>query len=135
MFTIDTHRARFLISCCGLLAAGALLVVGPAGAEPDPDPSPALSQDEQFLARLGEANIQVGENGTNNIETAHRLCRRFDAGASFDSLSAEMTGNIRRANPSARPSPFDHTTADVANFITAAVDIYCPDNRAKLPPE
>lgn len=131
MSATGTRRTRLLICCSGLLAAGAILTGGSTCADPDP----GLGQDEQFLARLGQANIQVGENAAGSIETAHRICRRFDAGASFDNLSAEMAGNVRRANPSTRPSPFDHTNADVASFISAAVDTYCPANRAKLPPE
>lgn len=133
MSATDSRRARFVIACVGLFAAGALLAAGPVGADPDPGPAPG--QDEQFLARLGQANIQVGEKSSDFIETAHRICRRFDNGATFDYLSAEMIRNIRQANPSARPSPFDHTNADVANFISAAVDTYCPANRVKLPPE
>lgn len=129
MSATGTRRARFLI-CAGLLAAGAVLATGPVGADPDPAPG----QDDQFLTRLGQANVQIGENTAGSIETAHRICRRFDAGASFDDLSSEMIGNIRRANPAARPSPFDHTSADVANFISAAVETYCPGNQGKLPP-
>jgi hypothetical protein len=120
-----TIRLAGALVIAAALTGGAILRGGVAAADPN--------QDERFLAQLGYEDIPAVENTPTLVAVAHRDCRELDSGMPFDDVVDEMMNKSFDVNPLERLLPRDRVTRTTVKFITAAVDVYCPSNRGKLP--
>ncbi|KUI20156.1 hypothetical protein AU193_16470 [Mycobacterium sp. GA-1285] len=94
------------------LAAGAFGLAAVAGA----GTAAALSsEDDMFLSEISAEGIAY-DTPKAAIGTAHDVCARLDGGADPVDLGLEILENT------------DLTTEQVATFVVASVDHYCPGN-------
>lgn len=93
------------------LAAGALGLVAVAGAG---SAAALSSEDDMFLSEISAEGIAY-DTPRAAIGTAHDVCFAFDEGADPVDLGMEILENT------------DLTTGQVAMFVVASVDHYCPE--------
>ncbi|ORV17883.1 DUF732 domain-containing protein [Mycobacterium celatum] len=124
MLTGITSRAGTLVTTIVVLTGAAVLHADVAGADPN--------QDDQFLALLDKEEIPALANVPSIIATAHKVCRKLDGGVPVDDVVDTMTDNAYGVDPLLRLYPPARVTSTVTRFITAAVEVYCPDDQGKI---
>ncbi len=110
---------RALISVPLMLTA-AVICGGAAGADPD--------QDAQFLALLNEKQIPALDNTDGLIGRAHEICGELDNGVVFPAVVDEEMNIMYGGDPSLHLMA-DRVTRTAVRFITASVEVYCPQHR------
>ncbi|BBX75302.1 DUF732 domain-containing protein [Mycobacterium shinjukuense] len=124
MLTGITHRVGTLVGAILVLSGAAILSGGVTAADPN--------QDEQFLALLDSKEIPALENVPSLIATAHKICRKLDAGVPVDDLVDAMRKHAFNVDSTARLYPPDRVTTTIKRFISAAVEAYCPHDQGKI---
>jgi hypothetical protein len=116
--------ADALVSASVVLTV-AIVCAGAAGADP--------SQQDQFVALLEQEQIPAIDNLPGLIARAHQICGELDGGTPVeDVVNGEM--NFAFAdNPALHLRP-DRVRRTAIRFITASVDVYCPNHQSDLPP-
>jgi outer membrane biosynthesis protein TonB len=123
-FTGITIHAGALVTAIAVLTGAAILRGGAAVAD--------SNQDEQFLALLEKEGIPAVTGVPSLIYTAHKVCRKLDAGMPADDLVDAMVNDAYGIDPSERLYASGRLARTEARFITAAVDAYCPYDQNKL---
>src|SRR6185312_2392599 len=88
-------------------------------------------QDDQFLALLDQKGIPALSGVPSLIDTAHKVCRKLDAGMSADGLVDLLVNDAYGIDPPERQYASGGLARTEARFITAAVEAYCPRNQGK----
>jgi Protein of unknown function (DUF732) len=120
MFTGITTHVGSLVTAIVVLTGAAILQGGAAAAD--------SNQDAQFLALLNRQGIPAESEVPSLIDTAHQVCRSFDAGMSADAVVDAMVNFAYSVNPADR----DRLARTEARFIIAAVEAYCPNDQGKI---
>lgn len=107
-----------------LLLAGAVSCAGGAGADPN--------QDAQFVALLAQQQIPATDNVPGLVYRAREICGELDRGSSVQAAVDEEVNTAYRENPSLRIVA-DRVTRTAVKFVTASVDVYCPNHQGELP--
>lgn len=115
--------ARALVNTSLLLAA-ALSWAGGAGADPN--------QDAQFVALLAQQQIPATDNVPGLVYRAREICGELDRGSSVQAAVDEEVNTAYKENPSLRIVG-DRVTRTAVKFVTASVDVYCPNHQGELP--
>jgi|SRR5580693_407159 uncharacterized membrane protein YgcG len=123
-FTGMTTHAGTLVTAIALLTGAAILRGGAAVAD--------SNQDEQFLALLDREGIPAVSGVPSLIYTAHKVCRKLDAGMRADDLVDAMVNDAYGIDPPERLYASGRLARTEARFITAAVEAYCPDDQSKI---
>ncbi|BBX44619.1 hypothetical protein GCM10009641_55980 [Mycobacterium cookii] len=110
-----------------LILTAATSCAGAAGADP--------SQQDQFLALLGQEQIPPTGDGEvpGVVARAHQLCAAANGGTPINALVDEEMNRGYAENPALRLYA-DRVRRTAVRFITASVDIYCPNHKGELPP-
>jgi hypothetical protein len=125
-FTGITSLAGALVTAIALLTGAAILRGGAAVAD--------SNQDEQFLAQLDKEGIPALDGVPTLIYTAHKVCRKLDAGMPADDVVDAMVNDAYGIDPSERLYASGRLARTEARFITAAVDAYCQYDQSKIAP-
>ena len=109
------------------MLTAAIICAGAAGADP--------TQQDQFLALLEQEQIPPTDAGEvpGVIARAHQICAALNSGTSVDT---SITDEINRAyadNPALHLYS-NRVRRTAIRFITASVDVYCPNHQGELPP-
>jgi uncharacterized membrane protein YgcG len=123
-FTGMTTHAGALVTAIAVLTGAAILRGGAAVAD--------SNQDEQFLALLDKEGIPAVSGVPSLIYTAHKVCRKLDAGMRADDLVDAMVNDAYGIDPPERLYASGRLARTEARFITAAVEAYCPDDQSKI---
>lgn len=123
MFTGITSHAEALVAAIVVLTGTAILQSGAAAAD--------SNQDDQFLALLDQNEIPAVANVPRVIAAAHKVCRKLDDGMPANDLLDGLRNDAYNIDPMMRQEPARLTTT-MTRFITAAVEIYCPNNHSKI---
>jgi uncharacterized membrane protein YgcG len=123
-FTGITIHAGALVTAIAVLTGAAILRGGAAVAD--------SNQDEQFLALLDKEGIPALSGVPSLIVTAHKVCRKLDAGMPADDLVDSMVNDAYGVDPSERLYASGRLARTEARFITAAVEAYCPGDQSKV---
>jgi hypothetical protein len=116
--------ADALVSASAVLIA-AVICAGAARADP--------SQQDQFVARLGQLQIPPVDNVPALVAQARQICAELDGGTSVDTVIDNEMNISFGDSPSLRLQP-DRVRRTVVRFITASADVYCPRHQGELPP-
>jgi hypothetical protein len=119
-----TSLAGALIGASVVLTA-AIICAGAAGADP---------QQDQFVAQLQQEQIPALDNVPGLVARAHEICGELDGGTPVDAVVNEEMNRLYESNPAIHLIP-DRVNRTAVRFITASVDVYCPGDRGKLPPQ
>jgi Protein of unknown function (DUF732) len=123
-FTGITIHAGALVTAIAVLTGAAILRGGAAVAD--------SNQDEQFLALLDKEGIPAVTGVPSLIYTAHKVCRKLDAGMLADDLVDAMVNDAYGIDPPERLYASGRLARTEARFITAAVEAYCPYDQSKI---
>jgi uncharacterized membrane protein YgcG len=123
-FTGITIHAGALVTAIAVLTGAAILRGGAAVAD--------SNQDEQFLALLDKEGIPALSGVPSLIYTAHKVCRKLDAGMPADDLVDTMVNDAYGIDPPERLYASGRLARTQARFITAAVEAYCPYDQSKI---
>jgi hypothetical protein len=123
-FTGITIHAGALVTAITVLTGAAILRGGAAVAD--------SNQDEQFLALLDKEGIPAVTGVPSLIYTAHKVCRKLDAGMPADDLVDAMVNDAYGIDPPERLYASGRLARTEARFITAAVEAYCPYDQSKI---
>ena len=123
-FTGITIHAGALVTAIAVLTGAAILRGGAAVAD--------SNQDDQFLALLDKEGIPALSGVPSLIVTAHKVCRKLDAGMPADDLVDSMVNDAYGVDPSERLYASGRLARTEARFITAAVEAYCPGDQSKV---
>ena len=123
-FTGITTHAGALVTAIAVLTGAAILRGGAAVAD--------SNQDEQFLALLDKEGIPAVTGVPSLIYTAHKVCRKLDAGMLADDLVDAMVNDAYGIDPPERLYASGRLARTEARFITAAVEAYCPYDQSKI---
>jgi Protein of unknown function (DUF732) len=123
-FTGITIHAGALVTAITVLTGAAILRGGAAVAD--------SNQDEQFLALLDKEGIPAVTGVPSLIYTAHKVCRKLDAGMPADDLVDAMVNDAYGIDPPERLYASGRLARTEARFITAAVGAYCPYDQSKI---
>ena len=123
-FTGITTHAGALVTAIAVLTGAAILRGGAAVAD--------SNQDEQFLALLDKEGIPALSGVPSLIYTAHKVCRKLDAGMLADDLVDAMVNDAYGIDPPERLYASGRLARTEARFITAAVEAYCPYDQSKI---
>jgi len=123
-FTGITIHAGALVTAIAVLTGAAILRGGAAVADPN--------QDQQFLALLDKEGIPALSGVPSLIYTAHKVCRKLDAGMLADDLVDAMVNDAYGIDPPERLYASGRLARTEARFITAAVEAYCPYDQSKI---
>ncbi|OBH45207.1 hypothetical protein A5683_14135 [Mycobacterium mantenii] len=107
-----------------LLLAVAVVCAGGAGADPN--------QDAQFVALLAQQQIPATDNVPGLVYRAREICGELDRGSSVQAAVDEEVNTAYKENPSLRIVA-DRVTRTAVKFVTASVDVYCPNHQGELP--
>ena len=107
-----------------LLLAVAVVCAGGAGADPN--------QDAQFVALLAQQQIPATDNVPGLVYRAREICGELDHGSSVQAAVDEEVNTAYKENPSLRIVA-DRVTRTAVKFVTASVDVYCPNHQGELP--
>ncbi|MCV7245995.1 DUF732 domain-containing protein [Mycobacterium mantenii] len=107
-----------------LLLAAAVVCAGGAGADPN--------QDAQFVALLAQQQIPATDNVPGLVYRAREICGELDHGSSVQAAVDEEVNTAYKENPSLRIVS-DRVTRTAVKFVTASVDVYCPNHQGELP--
>jgi Protein of unknown function (DUF732) len=118
-----TSLTNALVSASVMLTA-AVTCAGVAGAD---------AKEDQFVALLAQLQIPATDNVPGLVYRAHQLCGELDRGTPFQAVVDEVTNTTYQDNPSLHLFP-DRVTRTAVRFITASVDVYCPNHQGQLPP-
>lgn len=124
MRTRITGLAGAPVSALAVLTAAAVIWAGAAGADP--------SQEDQFVALLAQEQIPATDNVPGLVYRAHQVCGELDHGTSFQDAVDEEVNTAYQDNPALRALA-GRVTRTAVRFITASVDVYCPNHRGELP--
>jgi hypothetical protein len=115
-----------LVSASVVLTA-AIICAGAAGADP--------SQQDQFLALLEQEQIPPVDDGEvpGVVARAHQICGDINGGTPVDAVINDEMNRGYGENPRLHLYP-DRVRRTAVRFITASVDIYCPNHKGELPP-
>jgi hypothetical protein len=118
--------ADALVSAAVVLTA-AIICAGAAHADP--------SQQDQFLALLEQEQIPPVDDGEvpGVVARAHQICGELNGGTPVDTLVNDEMDRGYGENPRLHLYP-DRVRRTSVRFITASVDIYCPNHKGELPP-
>ena len=121
-----TALADALVSTLVMLTA-AIICAGAAGADP--------SQQDQFLALLEQEQIPPVDDGevVGVVARAHQICGDLNGGTPVNTLVDDEINRAYGENPRLHLYP-DRVRRTAVRFITASVDIYCPNHKGELPP-
>jgi Protein of unknown function (DUF732) len=121
-----TSLADALVSAAVVLTA-AIICAGAADADP--------SQQDQFLALLEQEQIPPIDDGEvpGVVARAHEICGDLNGGTPVDTLVNDEMNRGYGENPRLHLYP-DRVRRTAVRFITASVDIYCPNHKGELPP-
>jgi hypothetical protein len=110
-----------------LLLTAAIICAGAAGADPN--------QQDQFLALLDQEQIPPIDDGEvpGVVARAHQICDALNGGAPVDSLINDEMDRAYGDNPRLHLYA-DRVRRTAVRFITASVDVYCPNRKSQLPP-
>lgn len=106
-----------------VLIGAAILHDGPAAADPN--------QDDRFLALLEKKEIPAVANVPRVIDAAHKVCRKLDGGMPVNDIVDGLRNDAYNIDPVMRLYPVRLTTT-MTRFISAAVEIYCPNHHSKM---
>jgi Protein of unknown function (DUF732) len=123
-FTGITSHAGALVTAIVVLTGAAILLGGTAVAD--------SNQDEQFLALLDKEGIPALSGVPSLIYSAHKVCRKLDAGMPAADLVDTMVNDAYGIDPSERLYAPGRLARTEARFITAAVGAYCPYDQSKI---
>lgn len=123
MLTGTTGHVGALVTALAVLTGAAILRGGAAAADPN--------QDDQFLALLDQKGIPALSGVPSLIDTAHKVCRKLDAGMSADGLVDLLVRDAYGIDPPERDYAPGRLARTEARFITASVEAYCPWNQSK----
>jgi Protein of unknown function (DUF732) len=123
-FTGITTHAGALVTAIAVLTGAAILRGGAAVAD--------SNQDEQFLALLDKKGIPALTGVPSLIYTAHKVCRKLDAGMLADDLVDAMVNDAYGIDPPERQYAPGRLARTEARFVTAAVEAYCPYDQSKI---
>ena len=107
-----------------LVATSAILPGRTAFADPD--------QDQKFFDLLGQKEIPPVDNANSLITSARHACEKLDSGMPVGDLVELVRNNGFAENPLTRLQPQDRITRTIDQFISAAVEAYCPYNKGKI---
>jgi hypothetical protein len=117
MFTGTTH-ASYPVTAFVALTGAAILGCGAASAD--------SSQDDQFLALLGQQGIPALSGVPDLIKTAHEVCGELNSGVPTDAVVAEFEDFANSVTPGRDPGRV-HRSA--IRFVTASAGAYCPNHQ------
>lgn len=123
MFTGIASHAGALGAALVVLIGAAILHDGPAAADPN--------QDDRFLALLEKKEIPAVANVPRVIDAAHKVCRKLDGGMPVNDIVDGLRNDAYNIDPVMRLYPVRLTTT-MTRFISAAVEIYCPNHHSKM---
>lgn len=123
MFTGIASHAGALGAALLVLIGAAILHDGPAAADPN--------QDDRFLALLEKKEIPAVANVPRVIDAAHKVCRKLDGGMPVNDIVDGLRNDAYNIDPVMRLYPVRLTTT-MTRFISAAVEIYCPNHHSKM---
>lgn len=121
---ITSHAACLLATATMLFTGSAIWHSSSAAADP--------SQDEHFLAVLDQLEIPALRNVPSLIVTAHKVCKRLDAGMPVDAVVDALIKNAYNVDPPEQMYPVDRVVRTETRFVIASVEAYCPANRGKI---
>jgi hypothetical protein len=124
MRTGITSLAGALVNASVVLTS-AIICAGAAGADP--------SQQDQFVALLTQEQIPPVDNLPGLIARAHQICGQLDGGTPVETVVDSEMNFAFGDNPALHLRP-DRVRRTAIRFITASVDVYCPNHQGELPP-
>lgn len=90
------------------------------------------AQDQKFFDLLGQKEIPPVDNANSLITSARHACEKLDSGMPVGDLVELVRNNGFAENPLTRLQPQDRITRTIDQFISAAVEAYCPYNKGKI---
>jgi hypothetical protein len=124
MFSVVIRRLPYSAAAVAVFAAATFTPSVAAVADP--------GQDQKFFDLLNQQDIPPVDNDTSLIDVAKKTCSRLDEGMSVGDLVELIRNNGFNENPLTRLQNQGRITRTIDRFINAAVQAYCPNNRAKI---